>query len=186
MDKKLEILIIEDDEKVCNSFVNCCDRQEDIALVGCTNNSYTGIEILKEYLPDAVILDLELQQGGGDGITFLKNLQSLMMPIKPYVLITTHNYSLITQQMARAVGADFIMTKDQEKYSEESVLDFLLTLKPIIHKNRVGKTQDKLSFSKTQQIKRVNTIISLELDKVGVNPKAVGYRYLMDAIRIVI
>ena len=73
-----------------------------------TNNSFDAIEMVKNYLPDAVILDLELHLGGGNGLLFLNELKKLTLTRRPYILVTTNNSSNITLEQARSLGANFI------------------------------------------------------------------------------
>ena len=100
MEKKLSVLLVEDDEKECNLIAQYIDELDDVSLVGTTDNSEQGIEYVKDFLPEAIILDLELHQGGGDGLTFLKELRYLNLRVKPYVLVTTNNSSMVTYQCA--------------------------------------------------------------------------------------
>jgi len=70
----LNILLIEDDQIACNEIENYVDYCEDVTLTGITNNSTEALELVKQHLPDAVILDLELHLGGGNGLLFLLEL----------------------------------------------------------------------------------------------------------------
>lgn len=187
MDKKLSILLIEDDEMACKEIMQYTDELDDVSLIGITNNSCKAIEYVKDYLPDAVILDLELHQGGGNGLIFLKELKQLSLTVYPYVLITTNNSSVITYEYARQLGADFIMTKHQSDYSAQSVIEFLRMMKSVIQsKANCMTSEHNTTESPEQKTKRIIRKINLELDYVGVSPKAVGYRYLVDAIQLVL
>ena len=69
--------------------------------------------------PDAIILDLELHEGGGNGLFFLSKLHDLGLEKLPYILITTQNTSNVTLEAARQLGADFIITKYERDYSAQ-------------------------------------------------------------------
>lgn len=185
LEKELTVLLIEDDTLTCKNFRNYIDKLEDVILVGITNNSYRAIEYVSEYLPDAVILDLELNNGLGNGLTFLKDLKALNPAIKPYILITTNNSSSTTYNYTREMGADFIMYKHQSDYSEKNAVDFLIMLKDIIRKNQKNiETDTAAEEPPIRTKKRMARLISNELDLIGISPKAIGYKYLMDAIQI--
>jgi DNA-binding NarL/FixJ family response regulator len=187
MDKKLSILLVEDDEQECKSILQYADELDDVNLIGVTNSSYKAIEFVKDYLPDAVILDLELHQGGGNGLSFLAELKQLSLRVYPYILITTNNSSMVTYQYARQLGADFIMAKMQSDYSARNVINFLRMMKDIIHSkaNDIAPDHNTTELPE-QKTKRVIRKIALELDHVGISPKAVGYKYFIDAIQLVI
>lgn len=180
------ILIVEDDSSVCKNFVDIIDDTDGFKLAGVTNNSVRALEIIKDCLPDAVILDLELHNGLGNGLTLLQELSTIQLPKFPYILVTTNNTSVITYQTARHFGADFIMSKHQENYSENSVIEFLKMMQPVI---TISRTQfdntKKTPETPAEQNKRITRRIMSELNLIGINTKSVGYKYLIDAIMII-
>lgn len=186
-DKKLSILLVEDDEGACAELKRYIEELDDVCLIGITNHSGEALEYVKNQLPEAVILDLELHQGGGNGLFFLKELHQIDLPFRPYILVTTNNSSAITYACAREAGADFIMAKHQADYSAENVVEFLRLIKnTIFSKIESNAPEHKTAESPVQKTKRVARQISAELDYVGVSPKHVGYQYLTDAIELVI
>ena len=189
MEKSLTILLVEDEPSECTAIINYVKLLDDVSLVGVTNNSDKAIEYVKDTLPDAIILDLELHKGGGDGLTFLSNLRKTDLRMFPYILITTNNPSPITHEQARELGADFIMTKGQDNYSAKSVVTFLHSLKKVLHSKarKAGISLDAATAESPDEMqKRLIKRISAELDKVGINPKVVGRTYLSDAILMLI
>ena len=187
MNRELNILLIEDDTTVCERFAMYADVIKEVSIIAVTNNSYRALELIEEFLPDAVILDLELNQGKGNGLLFLQNLNELSIPFKPFILVTTNISSKMTYDYARQLGADFIMSKHQEDYSEKTAIDFLKMMKDIIQNNiRTHHPDYELSESVIQREKRLTRLINNELDFIGVRPKAIGYKYLTDAILLVI
>ena len=183
----LSVLLVEDDAASCMKISDYISQLDDVTLVSSTNNASTAIEYMKDYLPDAVILDLELHHGGGDGLFFLAQLQQLKLSKHPYILITTNNSSNITYESARQLGADFILAKYQHNYSAQYVVEFLRIMKKVIfsenHKNDSAIIPDKPTESKD---KRLIQTIQHELNLIGISPKVVGYQYLTDAILITI
>ena len=69
--QELTVLLIEDDENACDEIRDYVDRVDDIKLVAVTNDATKALELVKYHMPDAIILDLELHMGGGNGIFFL-------------------------------------------------------------------------------------------------------------------
>ena len=179
----LRVLLVEDDATSCMEINDYISRLDDVTLVASTNNASTAIEYMKEFLPDAVILDLELHQGGGDGLFFLAQLQQLELSKHPYILVTTNNSSNITYESARQLGADFILAKYQENYSAQYVVEFLRIMKKVIFSEK-GKTASKITATEPSESKDKRLIqkIQHELNLIGISPKVVGYRYLTDAI----
>lgn len=181
MDRKLTVLIIEDDEDACGKLRYCIEESQNLKFQNCTNQSQEGLEMVKSGLPDVVILDLELHMGGGNGLVFLAELRKTELLHKPYILVTTNNSSNITYEQARSLGADFIMSKHEKQYSPKGVVEFLEIIREtILSTNKPSETQVVVSEETRRQ--RYVQRIQRELDLVGISPKAVGYQYLTDAI----
>ena len=187
MERELQVVLIEDDPIACKEFKEYIDTVSDVMLVEITNNAYRAIDFVKNSLPDVVILDLELHEGQGNGLLFLQELRKLSLLNTPYILITTNNTSPTTYDAARRLGADFIMSKHQKDYSVPNTVEFLRTLKDIIQSrfNIVSDTSP-MEVTQAQADKRIERMIAAELDFIGISPKAIGYRYLTDAIILVI
>lgn len=180
--EQLTIYLIEDDPETCNRFSAAIINKPQIKLIGITNNAIKALDTIYAKTPDVLILDLELHQGGGTGLDILRALHSTPSAHKPYILITTNNSSTITLEFARNLGADFIFSKHQQNYSEESVLDFILMLQPILS----SKKESHPEQTGQQILARRKQLISHELLKIGIHPKHLGYTYLIDAILMVI
>lgn len=182
MEERLSVLIVEDDVGECNALIAAFDRAGDaFSVAGVTNDSRRALQLTVQEAPNAVILDLELHAGGGDGIEYLRQLRETDLPFKPFILVTTNNVSRVIHDTARAYGADYIFTKSQSGYSEQSVIDFLTAVKPSIMERKTINGSTPLA-SPAQREKRLKRIICDELDAVGISSKALGYKYLVQGI----
>jgi len=188
MEKTLSVLLVEDEPDECDAFVQYIDTLEDVRLVQTTNNADKALEYARDYLPDVIILDLELHKGKGNGIAFLAALNQACLTVTPYILVTTNNISDMTHMQVRRLGADFIMVKSQSDYSVKSVIEFLQALKDSIHNLR-KKKMDSNGLDEAppaEMERRLLTRVSTEMDLIGVSPKAIGRKYLIDAIILII
>ena len=180
MQHNLKILLVDDDEEFCEDMAVCFEKTEGLELVSTTGSAAEALAYVKDHRPDAVVLDLELHKGCGDGITFLRQLNALRLPKRPYVMVNTHNSSRTTHEIVEGLGADFVMYKHQEGYGPEEVAEFLLAIRAgsvsPLHKHPSPSDQDLGQTLRTRILR--------ELDKVYVNPKNLGYQYLADAIEI--
>lgn len=183
MERELSVLLIEDDAQVCKRFAAYAEEMDDISIIAVTNNSYRALDLVKNNIPDAIILDLELSEGEGNGLKFLQDMNNIELPFKPYVLVATNVSSITTNDYARKYGADFIMSKHQANYSEKSALEFLEMMKDIIQDGIKSNYKDYDLFEpKEKGDKRLKRLVYKELDLVGISPKAVGYKYLAEGI----
>lgn len=185
MDAKLEILIVEDDPKDLSDLITELDaNSEYFSLSGTTSNSDKAFEMVMESLPDVIILDLELQKGYGDGIDLLKKMYDTHLSRPPFILIVTNNISTVTHDIARSLGADYVMTKCQEGYTAKLPFEFLKTSKELILTRKA--VDNGVIITSAQQSehseKRFRRLAYEEMNLIGVNPKSSGYQYLADAI----
>ncbi len=190
MNEMIKILILEDDSQERTCFKQAVSEVTDITIIGNTNNASEALTIAKTQLPHAIIVDLELHDGYGNGLQFLSELQNTAMPNKPFILVTTNNSSRTTHEAARALGADFILTKYEASYSSEYVLNFLKMMHSTMHGTSSNAsfvpTTGNKSVVATQDITDTELIkfIREELILIGINPKSVGFNYLADAVLI--
>lgn len=83
----LTILLIEDDACACRELKEYFATCNDLNLVETTNDSNTGLKLVRAYLPNVVLLDLELHHGGGNGLMFLNELKKLPLSHIPYITL---------------------------------------------------------------------------------------------------
>ena len=185
--RTLNILIIEDDVAACRELRQYIEKIEDLKLVGITGDSDKGIELVQSMLPDVVILDIELHHGAGNGITFLAKLNALNLSARPYILITTNNSSNVTYESARTLGADFIMSKHKADYSAQYVIEFIRMIQHAIL-SRKPSAAPNISEENSYEanLPLYTRRVYRELDWIGISPKNIGYRYLADAILLII
>ena len=179
----LNVVLVEDDILACNRFIEYADTRDDFILLSTTNSSKQAISDIFYYLPDAIILDLELHKGSGNGLEVLSGIRELKK--HPYVVVTTNNSSQITYESARGLGADFIFYKHQQDYSEKAVVDFLCSLKDVIKGHNIQKNLSDVGSPQCVHKRKIN-FINEELNIIGINPKATGYVYLSEAISILV
>lgn len=188
MQKKINLLVVEDDEATCMAYVEICKNYEDVFLIGTSAHSNEALDLTKEFKPNAVVLDLELQKGTGSGFDYLLHIDDLKLEAKPYILVVTNNVSPVTQAAVRNIGADYIIVKSQSDYSVDMVVNLLRSI--------ISKIPDLNSHSPSESIvikkrieddynQRLTKKITKELDKIGISPRFKGRNYLRDAIEMI-
>ena len=181
--RELTVLLIEDDQFACEEIRNYIDQLDDMHLLGITDDSNKALDMVQYCIPDAIILDLELHEGGGNGLFFLSKLHDLGLEKLPYILITTQNTSNVTLEAARQLGADFIITKYERDYSAQKPVELLRMMRNAIQRHSTPVTTVP-TLSPAEQNRKLTIRIHRELDAIGISPKAIGYEYLTEAIII--
>lgn len=186
MERKLDILLVEDDADACKEMSLAIDDFfDDFNLVSITNSASTAIKDVVEKQPDILILDLELTLGQGTGIEVLEGIKKARLTYPPYIVITTNNISNITHSIARENGGDFIFTKNQQGYSAALVINFLKSAKQAILNRRPSNYGENLALTSPSHQQHLYKIISNYLLEIGVSPKNIGFKYLENAIYLV-
>ena len=181
MKNKLTLILIEDEDATILEFQNYFDTLEDMALVESTKDSNIGLNLVNSYLPNIVLLDLELHNGGGNGFLFLVQLYKMPPTQMPFVIVLTQTMSAYTLEQARRLGADFILTKYDANFSPEYVASTIRLMQgAIIRKNTSVSQIKKASPAQVENL--VERRIQREMELIGINPKNKGFNYLVDAI----
>lgn len=183
----LTVLLVEDDPIACRAYREYADRLDDVTLVGVTGEADKALELIKDHLPQAIILDMELQKGGGSGLAVLHGIKDMALGVKPFVLLATINTDDVVQDAARRAGVSYIISKEQSDYSEKMCLDHLRSLSSGIQRRyhsgaALASDTDTPAQAKERIIHRIHT----ELNNIGIRNRVLGYKYLTDAILLTI
>jgi len=183
-EKPMKLVLIEDDVSACKAFIDCTNSRKDIIFVGMTDDSDEGLEFVKNKLPEAVILDLELNWGSGSGSEFLRKLNKLDLDIRPIIVVTTRNRSeMIQNQLHSKYGIEWIFCKEQSSYSPDMVIEQLLDLRPFLYKQQKGINPDLRTLETPEELKiRILERIDAELNEFGISPKYKGRVIAQEAI----
>lgn len=188
MPKRINLLVVEDDDSICAEYEEVCSRYDDIFLIGTSAHSDEALKITEEFLPNAVVLDLELQRGSGSGPKYLLDMDTIMLRVRPYILVVTNNVSQYTHAVVRNLGADFIIVKSQADYSVEMVVNMLRGIIDRIPDMNPKRETSSPSVKKRIEMdynQRLVKNITTELDIIGINPRFKGRNYLRDAIEMI-
>lgn len=174
----MKLLIVEDNPQECLLFQQYLQEKPEIELIGFSESSTQALQLIEQENPDAVILDLELQEGSG--IQFLAQIQESRMERLPFILVTTCTIHPATLQFVREKGSGFILTKSLQNYSPRFAIDHLLQLEKYFFPapgNRVfGLPAAELNTAPLlEQIEE-------KMGKIGIM-SGVGHSYLVEAIR---
>lgn len=188
MPKRIDLLVVEDDEATCLEYERVCEQYDDVFFIGSSPHAREALNITEEFKPNAVVLDLELQMGTGSGVDYLMYIDDIKLKVKPYIVVVTNNVSPITQAAVRNFGADYIIVKSQADYSVDMVVNFLRSIIsrmpdmfPVIPTSSPAIKKRIEEDYNQRLLKRVTK----ELDMIGISPRFKGRNYLRDAIEMI-
>ena len=184
MDEKITLLLVEDDPLACGKMAAALtSAANNFAIVGVTNSSTRAMQCIREFSPDVVVLGIRAGERS-DGLNFLNELKGADLPL-PYILVIADSRDENAYRLARQSGADFIMNSDAEDFSAQSVAEFLKVAQAVICARRSADAKEEHASAEEIEEKRIQRRISSELDKLGISSKCIGYRYLIEAIGII-
>ncbi len=181
-DKPMSLLLIEDDELECQNYKNYIESIEGVKLVETTNSSEKGIEYFNLYVPEAIILDIELHNGQGSGLEFIERIKEHIKEFKPIIVVITNASSNILYDKLHYEGVDLIFYKKQTDYSPKLVISSLLSLRKILYRYNNNKNNILKTETKADKKEKLSIKIDTELNLIGVSPHLKGRKYIHDAI----
>lgn len=115
--KKIKVLIVDDSSLIQQLLTAILSSDSALEVVGCATDPYEAREMIKQYHPDVLTLDVEMPKM--NGITFLKNLMRLRpMPVLMISTLTAEG-SQITLQAMELGAIDFV----QKPENIQAVMD---------------------------------------------------------------
>ena len=184
--KPMKLLLIEDNMQECIVFKNYVKQRNDVTFVGITNSDIEGLELIKKYTPDAIILDIELHKGSGNATSFnlIETLHKMKFKVKPKIIVTTVVTSNTVYDYLHEKGVDLIFYKKHQNYSVETVINTLLLLND--YSEEINNFTSLETNNSEELEEKISSMINNELDLIGVGLHLQGRKYLHDAIYYVI
>ena len=170
MTEKITITIADDNKNFSESLVQFLDANDDMTVVGVTDNGVDTLKICEEKEPDILILDLILPRL--DGLSVLSRLNGAAH--RPKVIISTAMGQENMTQEAVRLGIDYFLLKPYD----------LQTLSMRIHQ-LAGNTLP-LHPQIPSTVSGFEVEVTGILHQMGVPAHIKGYQYLRDAIVFVI
>jgi len=181
-DKLMKIVLIEDSATDVKKFIECQQRRQDFVLE-ITDDSNEAIEFVKNKLPDAVIVDLELNWGRGSGTDFLRELNELHLPLRPIIVVNTRNRSdMVQAQIHEEFRIEHMYSKEKDDYSADKIISDLFCLRQWRYKQQAGRPDFRNIDTPEELEKRLRARIRAEMDEFGITPKYKGYKIAEESI----
>lgn len=183
-DERINIILVEDDKNESNAIQNYINSRDDIKLVAIAESSKEAIDKIKTFIPDAIILDIELNEGEGSGLEVLKEINEIKLDVKPIIIITTNISSKTVYTYAHEKGADLIIHKLKKDYSPELVINNVVLLNNINSRERLNSNTDLKNTNEYRN--KISDRINRELNLIGISSHLIGRKYIHDAIMYII
>ena len=169
MTENIKIIIADDNKNFSENLEQFLESNEDMTVVGMTNNGLDALKMVEELEPDILILDLILPRL--DGLGVLNHLNG-MTPRPKVIISTAMGQENMTQEAVR-LGIDYFLLKPYD----------FQTISMRIHQLAGG---GMAVTPPAASAGNYDVEVTSILHQMGVPAHIKGYQYLRDAIVFVI
>lgn len=183
MNRKIKVVIADDNRSLCQMLSDYLTNQEDITLVGIGHNGIEAGELIKTHEPDLLILDLVMPNLDGLGVLERLNSQS-STPRPKIVVLTAFGQESLTQQ-AMGLGVDYFILKpfDLETLGKR-IRQLFSTSAPTTQHTSAVSTPALVAAPASGL--NLGVEVTNMMHQIGIPAHVKGYQYIRDAILMVV
>ena len=182
MSEKIRVLIVDDNQNFCTILSEHISEQEDLEVVGIANNGLKAVDLIKETMPDIVVLDIIMPHLDGLGVLEKVGELELIDKMK-FIILSAVGQDNITRR-AINLGATYYVIKP---FDFDLFIDRLRQLSKTRQKSDSEMAQGgeiNPGNAKSEYVS-IDARITEILHKIGVPPHIKGFQYIREAILMV-
>jgi len=191
MNEKISVLIADDNVEFATTLMNYLGKEEDMEVVGIAKDGLETVELIKQKIPDIVILDVIMPHL--DGLGVLEKLPTLNLEKNPStIMLSAVGQEKITQK-AISLGAEYYVVKPFEIDVLVKRIKELKYYYPMVQETTTysGVREEKTNYITIDPRKRTNecnleALVTNIIHELGVPAHIKGYQYLREAILMTI
>ena len=188
MNKKITVLIADDNSEFSATLAGYINAEEDLELVGMARDGVDAFDMIKNLEPDIVLLDVIMPRL--DGLGVLERLEENNIEKMPMcIMLSAVGQDKITQR-AILLGAEYYVVKP---FDIEVLIKRIRQIKNYVPTNnsnsfiaRENKQYIEIPEEKKREKKNLEALVTNIIHEVGVPAHIKGYQYLREAIIMVV
>ncbi len=170
--QRKKVFLLQDTKEANERLKESFAGTEEFSVVGCAEDGINAVTLVAEKKPDFLITDIVLS--GYDGISVVRKIKELGLPVKIIVLSALMREEIITNVIEQ--GADYFMAKPYNfKVLSERMLEIY---------------QEKNSEAKRKSIEFHNVTLEEKISRifinVGIPPHIKGYSFLREGVKMAV
>ena len=184
MDKKIKILVADDNREFRDIVVEYIDKQGDMEVVEVASDGLEVISMIDKIKPDVVILDIIMPHL--DGLGVLEKLRDLETNERPkIIMLSAVGQDKITQK-AIALGADYYIVKHFDMDT------FVMRIRELVSENQEyvrwqsGSQASYISAIDASKPSSLEADVTFIMHEIGIPAHIKGYQYLRESIMMVV
>lgn len=174
MDRKIKLLIIEDNAQLNEMMTKFFSTKNDVEVVGSCSNPLEAVGLIKEVSPDALIVDMIMPEA--DGLSLLERLNTSEFETMPATIVVSAVGNEKMVKLACDLGAKYYMIKPFNK-------DILYKRLQDMFGSRVITTKRTPTPVRSRTLDEKITAVFLS---IGIPAHIKGYHFLREAIKMVV
>ena len=175
---KINVAIVDGNERVIENVSKVLKCDEDIQVVGSAMDGADACKIIEEKQPDVVLIDFALPKLDGLSVIERTKAQEKYKQVGFIVLSSVCQDSVM--EKAFAVGADYYILKP---FDYDALISRIMQVYVSHHDNLIQYAKGKV-FEKKKKVSEysLETDVTNIIHEIGVPAHIKGYQYLRDAI----
>ena len=191
MKEKITVLIADDNQEFSMTLATYLKNQDDMIVVGRAKDGNEALDMISNFTPDIVLLDVIMPHL--DGIGVLEKLSLIKMNKKPIcIMLSAVGQDKITSR-AVELGAEYYVVKPFDIDLLISRIRELKNYKPEQNNNFISRESTmpkqqyiEISTGTAKKEENLEALVTNVIHEVGVPAHIKGYQYLREAIMMVV
>ena len=189
MNKKITVLIADDNSEFSATLAGYINAEEDLELVGMARDGVDAFDMIKNLEPDIVLLDVIMPRL--DGLGVLERLEENNIKKMPMcIMLSAVGQDKITQK-AINLGAQYYIVKPFEISVLIKRIKELKFFQPVQSKIPYTSREIKTSYieiapNEKKNEENLEALVTNMIHEIGVPAHIKGYQYLREAIMMVV
>ena len=189
MNKKITVLIADDNSEFSATLAGYINAEEDLELVGIARDGVDAFDMIKNLEPDIVLLDVIMPRL--DGLGVLERLEENNIEKMPMcIMLSAVGQDKITQK-AINLGAQYYIVKPFEISVLIKRIKELKFFQPVQSKIPYTSREIKTSYieiapNEKKNEENLEALVTNMIHEIGVPAHIKGYQYLREAIMMVV
>lgn len=193
--KKIKILIADDNEEFCIILRDYLNNQENLDVVGIAKNGIEALKLVNELKPDLLILDIIMPHLDGLGVLEKMNSNNKDSEVAPKVIVLSAVGQDKITQNAINLGVDYYVLKpfDMDIFIKriKQMFNIVSEDKYFVYKENYTNSIKSNDQNSQKSVKPSETMdleseITSIIHEIGVPAHIKGYFYLREAISMVV
>lgn len=176
---KISVAIVDDNERMVNLLEDILKGNSEIEVVGTADNGVDALTLIKEKMPDVVLLDIIMPKLDGLGVMEKIRNNPDYKKIPSFIVVTAIGQEGITET-AFMLGANYYIMKP---FDNNMILSRILQMKGDVHNKLIDNYRVSSYESRAINMERnLESDVTNIIHEIGVPAHIKGYQYLRDAI----